>query len=215
MTYTRERPSPRYERLLAQYRQLHEQGDARTGESPDQVFPGKSLAPQAHHVRRLIERHRARTILDYGSGKGTQYLPLPFTDREGRAYPDIRAYWGGVEIRCYDPAYGPHSGLPAGRFGGVIATDVLEHVPEDDMEWVVEELFRFAERFVFANVACYSANRILPSGANAHCTVQPLKWWRRLVESVARRHATIDYEFRLQEGRSDPGKVLAKALSDA
>jgi hypothetical protein len=209
MPYTRARPSPRYEKMLAQYRRLHEEGDARTLQSPDLVFPGKSLPPQAHHVRRLIEQHGARTILDYGSGKGAQYLPLPFTDPSGRVYPSIKAYWGGVEIRCYDPGYKPFSELPSGRFDGVIATDVLEHVPEDDMEWVVAELFQYANRFVFANVACYPANRVLPSGANAHCTVRPMKWWRRLVEAIAARYANVRYELRLQEAHSDPGRILA------
>lgn len=209
MQYSREHPSPRYERLLAQYRQLHAQGDARTGESPDRVFPGKSLPPQARHIRRLIERYGARTLLDYGSGKGTQYAPLPFTDVDGRSYPDIRSYWGGLEIRCYDPAYAPFAEAPSGRFDAVIATDVLEHVPEEDMPWVVAELFGHARHFVFANIACYAANRILPNGANAHCTVRPAKWWRRLVESTAKQRAGVHYEFRLQEGRTDPGKVLS------
>jgi hypothetical protein len=85
---------------------------------------------------------------------------------------------------------------------------VLEHIPEDDMEWVVAELFRYATRFVFANIACYPAHRVLPNGANAHCTVRPAKWWRRLVDAVASRHADVRYEFRLQSRRDDPGRTL-------
>jgi hypothetical protein len=181
--------------MLAQYRQLHDDGDPRTRESPDRVFPGKSLPPQAHHIRRLIGQHGARSILDYGSGKGTQYLPLPFTDESGLSYPSIRHYWGGVEIHCYDPGFKPFSELPSGRFDGVIATDVLEHCPEDDMEWILAEIFQYATRFVFANVACYPANRILPSGANAHCTIRPPKWWRKTLDSVAVRYPPCAMRF--------------------
>jgi hypothetical protein len=207
--YSRATPSPRYEKMLAQYRRLHEEGDQRANQSPDLVFPGKSLPPQAHHIRRLIEQHGARSILDYGSGKGSQYLPLPFTDASGRTYPDIKTYWGGVDVRCYDPGFKRYSQLPAGRFDGVIATDVLEHCPEEDMEWIVLEMFQYANRFVFANVACYAADRILPNGANAHCTIRPPKWWRKLLDGVAARHPAVRYEVRLQTGRRDPGKVIA------
>jgi len=206
--YTRAAPSPRYEKMLAQYRRLHEEGDPRRSESPDLVFPGKSLPPQAHHVRRLIEQHGARTILDYGSGKGTQYLPLPFTDDKGLSYPDIRNYWGGVEIRCYDPGFAPFSELPSGRFDGVIATDVLEHCPEEDMEWILAEMFRYADKFVFANVACYPAVRQLPSGANAHCTIRPY-----VTRSGCRRTATTRAKsYRVDDRLFLPKSLIGRAL---
>jgi hypothetical protein len=209
MRHSRTNPSNRYEKMLAQYRQLHRDGDRRTHESPDLVFPGKSLPPQAHHICRLIGQYRARTVLDYGAGKGTQYMPLPFTDDKGLSYPSIKDYWGGVEVRCYDPGYEPFSELPSGRFDGVIATDVLEHCPEEDMEWILAEMFQYADKFVFANVACFPAFRILPNGANAHCTIRPPKWWRKLVDLVAARFPAVRYEIRLQADRQDGGKVLA------
>jgi hypothetical protein len=209
MRYDRDHPSPRFEKLLTQYRRLHEEGDSRMNEAPDQVFPGKSLRPQAHHIRRLIQETGARTILDYGCGKGTQYLPLPFTDAFGVSSPNVKAYWGAVEVSCYDPAYKPFAELPEGKYDGVISTDVLEHCPEDDMEWIVAELFGYARRFVFANVACYPANRLLPNGGNAHCTIRPPKWWRKLITTTATKFSGVRYELRLQSDRNDSGQVIS------
>jgi hypothetical protein len=195
--YSRSNPSPRYARLLAQYREMHREGVTDRGIPPDRTFPGKSLPPQAGHIKRLIDLTGARTILDYGSGKGQQYQPLPFADPGGTVQLGIPAWWG-VEVRCYDPAYEPYSALPEGTFDGVISTDVLEHCPEEDMPWIVEGLFGFAAKFVFANIACFPARKRLPNGQNAHCTVRPLKWWRGLIEKVAARHPSVLYEFRLQ-----------------
>jgi hypothetical protein len=195
--FSRSNPSPRYARLLAQYREMHREGEVHLRIPPDQTFPGKSLPPQAGHIKRLIDLTGAKTILDYGCGKGQQYRPLPFPDPGGTVHLGIAAWWG-VEVRCYDPGYEPYAELPAGEFDGVISTDVLEHCPEEDMPWIVGELFGYARQFVFANVACFPARKRLPNGQNAHCTVRPLKWWRELIAKVSARHPALRYEFRLQ-----------------
>jgi hypothetical protein len=115
---------------------------------------------------------------------------------EGVDYPDIKSYWGVAEIRCYDPGYAPFAELPTGSFDGVICTDVLEHCPEEDIPWIVEELFGFARKFVFANVACFPARKRLPSGGNAHCTIKPVKWWEEHVQQAARAKPEVVYEVR-------------------
>jgi hypothetical protein len=97
----------------------------------------------------------------------------------------MQEYWGVESIRCYDPGYPPFSTLPEGRFDGVICTDVLEHCPEADLQWIVGELFGYARLFVFANIACYPAIKTLPNGENAHCTIRPLEYWREIFEKAA------------------------------
>jgi len=196
--YNRASPSPRYRELLGQYRQMHEQGERHLGIAPENTFPGKSLPPQAAHIRRLIRFTGAATILDYGSGKGLQYRAQRFVDgTRDIEYPDIRSYWGVESVHCYDPGYAPFAQLPDASFDGVICTDVLEHCPEEDMAWIVSELFSFARLFVFANVACFPAQKRLPSGGNAHCTIRPPKWWREVIASCAAAFPGIVYEFRL------------------
>lgn len=203
MSYSRQNPSARYRALLAMYRDMHEHGEKFMGIAPEKTFDGRSLSKEISSIRGMIERSGAQTILDYGSGKGQQYMPNPFTDESGAVYADIPSWWG-VTVTCYDPAYAPHSALPEGEFDAVVCTDVLEHCPEEDLEWIVGELFGHARRFVFANVACFPAGKRLPSGQNAHCTIRPVKWWRALVENVARRHPRILYEFRVTYDERTP-----------
>ena len=56
-------------------------------------------------------------------------------------WSDAPAGTNSFAITCYDPGYEPHSRLPQGKFDGVLCTDVLEHCPQDDLEWIVGELF--------------------------------------------------------------------------
>ena len=215
--YTRAAPSPRYRRLIEQYQQMHLLGDQHTGLPPERTFPGESLPRQAPHIKRLIKLTGASTLLDYGCGKGQQYLPRRTADPdEGIEYPDIQSYWGVKTIQRYDPAYQPFTQLPAGKFEGVICTDVLEHCPEEDIPWILGELFGYATRFVFANVACFPAKKRLPSGGNAHCTIKPVRWWEEHVERAARARPGVMYEFRLAYIKGDQMKektIASGALS--
>jgi hypothetical protein len=196
--YARPAPSPRYRRLLEQYKLMHLHGETHLGIPPEQTFPGYSLPKQAPHIKRLIKATGTKTILDYGSGKGQQYWPQRMVDSdEGVDYPDIKAYWGVAEIRCYDPAYPPFSELPTATYDGVICTDVLEHCPEEDIAWILDELVGFARKFVFANIACFPARKRLPSGGNAHCTIKPAKWWEEHILRAARAKPELPCEFRL------------------
>jgi len=197
-SFSRAAPSPRYRRLIEQYQYMHENGETRLGIPPEQTFAGQSLPRQAPHIQRLIARTGAQTILDYGSGKGRQYELRRMVDpNTGIDHPDIRSYWGVKEIRCYDPGYEPYSELPTGTFDGVVCTDVLEHCPEEDIRWILDELFGYARKFVFANVACFPARKTLPSGGNAHCTVKPVKWWDEQIGRAAAGKPQVLFQFRL------------------
>lgn len=194
MKFSRAHPSPRYVELQGFYRSMHEQGETFLGIPAQLTFPGKSLGPQVGRIKRLIERTGAQTVLDYGCGKGLQYEPRALQGESGETLSSVIEYWNVDEVVCYDPCYAPYSELPRGSFDGVICTDVLEHCPEDDVSWIVAELFSFASRFVFANIACYPATKRLPNGENAHCTVKPAEWWKALFESIAAQHSALTWE---------------------
>lgn len=194
MTYSRANPSPRYEALAGEYRQLHVEGERFLGIPPQHTFPGQSLPAQAGRIKRLIAATRAQNVLDYGCGKGQQYDLRDVRGDDGARHESIQDYWDVDFIHCYDPCYAPFNRLPTGRFDGVICTDVLEHCPEEDLEWIVGELFGYAARFVFASIASFPARKRLPSGENAHTTIRLPEWWRALFERTAGRHPGIAWE---------------------
>jgi hypothetical protein len=209
MAYTRDNPSPRYRSLNESYRRMHREGDAALNIPAQSMFPGISLFPQLPHVKRLIARTRAQSVLDYGSGKGLQYQTGPIrVDGEAGEWDSVADYWDVDYVACYDPCYPPYSELPGKRFEGVISTDVLEHCPEEDLPWIVDELFALAEKFVFVSIAGYPARKQLPSGENAHCTVQPLQWWQALFSRAAAGRADVIWRIRYFRPAA-PGAPLA------
>jgi len=205
MEYSRNNPSPRYKTLLEQYAILHANGEKNLDLPPEQTFPGQSLVPQVVRIKRLIDLTDAETILDYGSGKGFQYNPMRLEVSGSGAFASILDYWDVEEVRCYDPCYPPFQQLPEERFDGVVCTDVLEHCPEEDIPWILEELFGFARKFLFANVACYPAKKRLPTGENAHCTVRPKQWWGALLTAIAAKHSTVLWDIWVTSIAHEPG----------
>lgn len=129
-------------------------------------YPGHSFRNGDRHITQLIEETGAKTVLDYGCGKATQY-----TEKK------MHLKWGIGMPALYDPAVPQYSELPNQMFDGIYSTDVMEHIPEEVIPSVFEWLFSHAKKFVFLGIATSPAVAILPNGENAHCTVKPVQWW--------------------------------------
>src|SRR3712207_1870282 len=110
--YTKDNPSERYVELGRIYRQVHESGLRERKHAAEQVFSGKSLYDHIPRVRALARRTGARTILDYGSGKGILYGQSNLALPDGTRVASIKDYWGVASIRCYDPGVPAFSAPP-------------------------------------------------------------------------------------------------------
>ena len=136
-------------------------------------YPGNNLKPQLHHIVDLVKDTKAKTLLDYGCGKGLQYT-------EWKHHEEL-----GVMPALYDPAVSEYEELPAGPFDGIYSTDVMEHIPKEQLPETFENIFSRAKKFVFLGIATRPSKTILPNGENAHCTVEPIDFWTSLVEKYA------------------------------
>ena len=203
--------SDRYLELLELYKKMHLEGEKFLNIPASDTFPGQSLLPHADRIKSIIRAKGIETALDYGSGKGRQYASL-LTDTETQeVFQGLDEYWG-ISVTCYDPAYEPYAELPARKMDAVICTDALEHCPEEDMQWIIEELFGLAETFVYANVACYPATKRLENGENAHATIKPMEWWTELVSDASGKFPDVGYLFIFEEKDSPESEATYASL---
>jgi hypothetical protein len=210
--YTRENPSPRFRTLEGIYRQVHGSGLPAEDIAAEDLFAGRSLQDHLPSVKSLVEATGACTILDYGSGKGVLYAKRDLMVPGGARVHSIRDYWGVDEIRCFDPGVPEFAMLPSAPADGVICTDVLEHIPEEDVPWLLAELFRLSRRFVFANIASYPAGKTLPNGWNAHVTIRPSEWWAERIRKAAEGWGGDAYEFQVRRRRRGLARVFRRIL---
>ena len=125
----------------------------------DNTDYGTSGGKRAATVRKLIEKVKPQSILDYGCGKGLLGLSLPFPIWE------------------FDPAI-PGKDAPPRPAELVICTDVLEHVEPDFLEAVIMDLSRCTLRVCYVVINTGPAIKMLADGRNAHLIQQPLEWWK-------------------------------------
>ena len=191
--YHRQNPSPVYLSLIDMYSELHINGDSRDKIDAQKMYSGKSIVPWISTIKELVTSTDSHTLLDYGSGKGLQYHNLLLEDKNQSRYRGLQDYWKVDEIYCYDPAYPPYQKFPEKQYDAVISTDVLEHCHQEDIKWILDEIFSLAKKFVFINIACYQASKSLPNGNNVHCIIRPTGWWDELLQSVVPSYPRIKY----------------------
>lgn len=142
----------RAEELIAQYREVHR----------GKVYGQTSELLTGFILRQVAFLPPPKSILDYGCGQSRT------ADWLAKIY-DATAY-------RYDPALPDHAVLPEIETDLVICTDVMEHIPLEDVDRVLAEI-RGISANAFFNISCVKAAEILPNGENAHCTVRPARWW--------------------------------------
>lgn len=136
-------------------------------------FPGYSLGAYVESIAVLVAQHQPDRLLDYGSGKGYQYLARRLHEK-----------WGGLLPHCFDVGVQQLSLKPEGVFGGVICTDMLEHIEKPDLPAIIDELIAYVAPggFLFLGISCRPTRKTLPQGGDVHRTIEPPAWWVDLIK---------------------------------
>lgn len=147
--------------IASEYRRLH----------AAKKFSGGCLGVHIPEIKELIGRHDCKTVLDYGCGKASAHHKNKLGD-----------------VTLYDPYYEPYSKKPDGTYDMVICTDVMEHVPEDEVGKVLAELINYTDKVLFLAICTKPAKKTFSDGTNVHLTVRPKEWW----ESMLTTHKNIE-----------------------
>lgn len=197
--FTRELPSRRYQQRLSLFRRMRLEGTSAAGNGAAARWQPSSASAWEHReaLASLIKSSQARTVLVYGSGMG-ENLGVPRDQAVRDLLPEDPA-WEDLRITVYDPILKSFSEPPEEKFDGVVCLEVLEQTPEEDIPWVIDELFGYATRFVYALVACYGRKTRLPNGEHTHCTVRRSDWWKARFDAAAGRYPVIHWELAAEQ----------------
>ena len=174
-------PGDNFQYYIDQYKIMHAEGYTEFY----QISPSYT---SKHQIKEMLDTHGVKHLLDYGISSGTQYT-------KGK----LHEYLGLESFTGYDPAVEQYSKRPEGKFEGVLCYDVLEHVPESSLDYVIKDIFSFAEKMVMFKMGLALATAKLPNGDNAHVTVKPLEWWREKIKQHKPDGMPVYVHFQLLE----------------
>jgi hypothetical protein len=137
---------------LAQQHELHK--------NPNYGVASIGYAPI---VKQLLDQTGIKSISDYGAGKCNLRKALhDLGKRDFEYFP-------------YDPVfpeYGPPKPAPM-----ACCIDVLEHIEEEFLDSIFQDLKEITQTIGFFSVHTGPAIKVLPDGRNAHIIQKPSSWW--------------------------------------
>ena len=171
------KPSQEYHDLIDSYKVLHQE---------EGKFKGISLVPLVPTLMSLVKENNCKTLLDYGCGKAIPY------DKDRCKEVDLRH---PIQKLCnlksfdlYDPAYEKYATLPNKKYDIVVCTDVLEHIAEQDIDYVLTEILSHSKKIVFLNISCQPALKHFKEGKfkgkNVHISVFDPSWWGHKIGNI-------------------------------
>ena len=176
-------PSQDYKDLINSYKELHKNEGA---------FKGISLRPLVPTLHKIIKSNDCKTLLDYGCGKGCAYDDR---HRELGLADTVQNLWDIDSYTLYDPAYPQFDKIPTGKHDIVLCTDVMEHIPEQDLDWVIQKIFNYANKAVFFSICTMEAIKTFQEGKfkgkNVHVTVQEKEWWLNKFSKIWGKQKTL------------------------
>jgi hypothetical protein len=119
-------------------------------------WAGKDSKNYHNQIRALMDRYNAKSVLDYGCGKGNQYTNMECYTAAG-ALPGVHTEPMTFQTRInaesvykFDPCVEEFNIEPVGqKFDAVICTQVLGSIPDVDISWIKDKFMNYATKFVF------------------------------------------------------------------
>ena len=116
-------------------------------------WAGNNSKTYHNYIRFLMDRYAAKTVLDYGCGKGQQYIDVVPYGLPGGAMSEPMTFQTRINAESvykYDPCVPGFEQEPIGqKFDAVICTQVLGSIPDADMSWIKHKFMNYATKFVF------------------------------------------------------------------
>jgi hypothetical protein len=172
--------------LIQKYRDIYDgkefyQGEDITSDNENVIFDGYSM--YKHLWANIVEETNnlnSFTFLDYGCGRAkhiyARVLPNKMSFHEyfkGR----VQSYY------CYDPSNQLYMKKPPTslKFDIIVCADVMEHVAEEDVPYVIQDIASYAHdetKIMFSICGAPAMKSFAEDHENFHVTIKDRNWWK-------------------------------------
>jgi len=177
-----------YYEVIKKYKVFHENGIK--NQPGFSTFLGYSLTKWILKIQEIIKTNNCNSLLDFGCGKAFLYKnKFKIGDKE---FSNLSDFWNLKNIYLYDPGLEEYSDYPKGKYDGIICTDVVEHIPEDDVLNFIDELFKLSNKFIFVVIATMPASKYFDDGKNIHLSLKDQEEWKKIFLEFKKKYPNIN-----------------------
>ena len=177
-----------YYDVIKKYKVFHENGIK--NQPGFSTFLGYSLTKWILKIQEIIKTNDCNSLLDFGCGKAFLYKnKFKIGDKE---FTNLSELWNLKNIYLYDPGLEEYSDYPKGKYDGIICTDVVEHIPENDVLNFIDELFKLSNKFIFVVIATMPASKYFDDGKNIHLSLKDQEEWKKIFLEFKKKYPNIN-----------------------
>ena len=179
--------SETYFEILENYKKFHKFGTKKL--TPSKTFAGYSLAKWINIIKKIIEENNCKSLIDYGCGKAILYNNKITIDNI--KYNNVKDFWKIKDCFLYDPAIDIYDNYPKDKSDIVICTDVIEHIPEEDVITFIDDIYNLAHNSVFIVIATMPASKYFENGKNIHICLKSKDEWKEIFQKFKLKYPKI------------------------
>lgn len=183
--------SDKGEELLQKYKdiyngeQYYQQEDI-VADKKKVIFDGYSMFRHLWpSITEITNKMKSFTFLDYGCGRAKHLY--------ARVLPDNKSFHEHFKgkVQCYylwDPANPPYMRKPPKemKFDIIVCADVMEHIAEEDVSSVIEDIASYTHEksFVLFSICGAPAMKsFIENQENFHVTLKDREWWKEQISN--------------------------------
>jgi len=174
--FTADRPSAQYTSLLTRLRQSRASQDT----SGQQAVCSQASAKKPEGLQSLIEKTEPETLLEYCFADVTAAEPIAGQD--------------SITVTQYDPVDTSGDERLDDCYDGVVCMEALNYIPDEDVPWVIEDLFGRARQFIYVVIDNAPREKRLADGTCLHSRPRDLNWWQNGFKKAAGRHPRVQWK---------------------
>lgn len=176
---------------IEQYRKIFEgaafiRKGVETTHSEYPAFDGGGSRSLIDKILLEADRRKSFTILDWGCGTAVQWHTQCLAGKT-KSLMNIL----GEKVQGffrYDPAYDVYSKKPACTYDFVVCSDVLEHIPEDELEEFFFEINSYVRKngVIFYSISTTPSNNAFEDGTNMHVNLKSPEEWVAILKKYSK-----------------------------
>ena len=195
------RLSDRGQKLLNQYQgvyngeQFYQQDELITDNGA--IFDGFSMYKHLwKHIKATTDDLSSFTFLDYGCGRAKHLFARVLPDQ--KSFHEV--FQGKVQCYyCYDPANPLYMRKPptAMKFDIIVCADVMEHIAEEDVSAVIQDIASYAHdssKLMFSICGAPAMKSFVEDRENFHATLKDRNWWKtQIAQNFDIKRTVLEY----------------------